>query len=181
MTTKALTRCYRFPSVDFEPDLRILVWQDGSETLLTVHESRLLEALCYCAGEVVNPQALYSKTFIQLDSYEENNQSNFDLNALLVSLNHKLSYQDQPAIAIEVVTNHGFRVPLPSKTCRLVHTFKQSGFTQFKNEAVEQEEDNQESATEHIVKHSMLHKISVLLLAAAGVALFFLADNILLS
>ncbi|MGR5129934.1 hypothetical protein [Photobacterium swingsii] len=179
MTTKALTRCYRFPSVDFEPDLRMLVWQDGSETILTVHESRLLEALCYCAGEVINPQALYDKTFIQIEAYEENNHTHFDLNALLVSLNHKLIYQGQPAIAIEIVATHGFRVPLPNKTCRLVHTFKESKFTQFTNDKTGKNEPS-ESAAEHIVKHSILHRISVLLLAAAGVALFFIADNILL-
>ncbi|WP_239685919.1 hypothetical protein [Photobacterium swingsii] len=115
MTTKALTRCYRFPSVDFEPDLRMLVWQDGSETILTVHESRLLEALCYCAGEVINPQALYDKTFIQIEAYEENNHTHFDLNALLVSLNHKLIYQGQPAIAIEIVATHAFVCRSPIK------------------------------------------------------------------
>ncbi|MGF1689875.1 hypothetical protein [Photobacterium kagoshimensis] len=180
MTTKALTRCYRFPSVDFEPDLRVLVWQDGSETMLTVHESRLLEALCYSAGEVINPQALYDKTFIQLESYDENGHTNFDLNALLVSLNRKLNpQQDQPAITIEIVAHYGFRVPLPCKTCRLVHAFKESKFTQFTNDKTDKSKPS-ESATEHIVKHSMLHKISVFLLAAAGIALFFLADNILL-
>ncbi len=63
MTTKALTRCYRFELVDFEPDLRLLVWHDNTETPLTIHESRLLETLCYFAGEVISAQSLFDKTF----------------------------------------------------------------------------------------------------------------------
>lgn len=168
MTTKALTRCYRFENVDFEPDLRLLVWQDNTETELTVHESRLLETLCYFAGEVISAQSLFDKTFIQLDPYEDDNSNHFDLNTLLISLTKKLDINGVMSIPIEVIPHFGFRVPIPDKTCRLVHTFDKQ--PRLPAEPTP-EEPRLESATEHIVKYSLLHKISVLLLAAAGVAI----------
>ncbi len=172
MTTKALTRCYRFETVDFEPDLRLLVWQDNTETELTVHESRLLETLCYFAGEVICAQSLFDKTFTQLDPYDNENNNHFDLNTLLISLTKKLENNGSMSIPIEVIPNFGFRVPLPDKTCRLVHTFNK----QPRLSVDSTPEQKLESATEHIVKYSLLHKISVLLLAAAGVAIVIVSN-----
>jgi len=172
MTTKALTRCYRFETVDFEPDLRLLVWQDNTETELTVHESRLLETLCYFAGEVICAQSLFDKTFTQLDPYDNENNNHFDLNTLLISLTQKLENNGSMSIPIEVIPNFGFRVPLPDKTCRLVHTFDK----QPRLSVDSAPEQKLESATEHIVKYSLLHKISVLLLAAAGVAIVIVSN-----
>ncbi|RWX57198.1 helix-turn-helix domain-containing protein [Photobacterium chitinilyticum] len=172
MTTKALTRCYRFETVDFEPDLRLLVWQDNTETELTVHESRLLETLCYFAGEVICAQSLFDKTFTQLDPYDNENNNHFDLNTLLISLTQKLENNGSMSIPIEVIPNFGFRVPLPDKTCRLVHTFNK----QPRLSVDSAPEQKLESATEHIVKYSLLHKISVLLLAAAGVAIVIVSN-----
>jgi len=172
MTTKALTRCYRFETVDFEPDLRLLVWQDNTETELTVHESRLLETLCYFAGEVICAQSLFDKTFTQLDPYDNENNNHFDLNTLLISLTKKLENNGSMSIPIEVIPNFGFRVPLPDKTCRLVHTFDK----QPRLSVDSAPEQKLESATEHIVKYSLLHKISVLLLAAAGVAIVIVSN-----
>ncbi|MCW8332009.1 hypothetical protein MD588_24760 [Photobacterium sp. SDRW27] len=168
MTAKILTRCYRFELVDFEPDLRLLVWHDNTETSLTVHESRLLETLCYFAGEVISVQSLFDKTFVQLDPYEDTNNNHFDLNTLLHSLTKKLDCNGVMSIPIEVIPHFGFRVPLPEKACRLVHhTDKQPRLS-----AETEPETHVESATEHIVRYSLMHKISVVLLAAAGVAIF---------
>lgn len=172
MTTKALTRCYRFENVDFEPDLRLLVWQDNTETELTVHESRLLETLCYFAGEVISAQSLFDKTFTQVDPYSHESNNHYDLNTLLISLTKKLEYNGEMSIPIEVIPHFGFRVPLPDKTCRLVHTFDK----QPRLPAESNQEPKLESATEHIVKYSLLHKISVLLLAAAGVAIVVVSN-----
>lgn len=172
MTTKAMTRCYRFQHVDFEPDLRLLVWPDETETALTVHETQLLEILCYFAGEVINLQALYDKAFIHSGSNNNLNQPPFDLNTILVSLSRKLEHNGSMAIPIQVIPNYGFRVPLPEKTCRLVHTIKEN--TQ--PESIAPPTKPELSATENIVKNSLFHKISVLLLALAGVALFLLSE-----
>lgn len=172
MTTKALTRCYRFEHVDFEPDLRLLVWKDNTETKLTLHESRLLETLCYFAGEVISAQSLFDKTFIQLDPYEDESHGHFDLNTLLLALSKKLEHNGTMAIPIEVLPHFGFRVPMPNKTCRHIHTFdKQPRLTDEAKPA-----PKLESATEHIVKYSLMHKISVFLLAAAGVAIVFFSN-----
>ncbi|PSW14749.1 winged helix family transcriptional regulator [Photobacterium sanctipauli] len=172
MTTKTLTRCYRFDTVDFEPDLHLLVWKDGTETPLTVHESRLLEAMCFCAGEVISAEPLYDKTFSQIDPYEDNN-NHYDLNTLLKSLTQKLERNGQAAIPIEAVVHYGFRVPLPEKTCRLVH---QTKTVQPVKPSPPEEDEFVESPTEHIVKHSLLHKISVFLLAAAGLAIVLVSN-----
>ncbi|MDX1304538.1 hypothetical protein [Photobacterium sp.] len=172
MTTKTMTRCYRFQHVDFEPDLCLLVWPDQTETQLTVHETQLLEVLCYFAGEVINLQALYDKAFLQTGSNSDLNQPPFDLNTILVSLSRKLERNNSMAIPIQVIPNYGFRVPLPDKTCRLVHTVKES--TQSESNAPSAEPEL--SATEDIVKNSLFHKISVLLLALTGVALFLLSE-----
>ncbi|MGF1702456.1 helix-turn-helix domain-containing protein [Photobacterium makurazakiensis] len=171
MTTKTLTRCYRFETVDFEPDLHLLVWKDSSETSLTVHESRLLEALCFSAGEVISAEPLYDKTFSQLDPYEDTNTNHYDLNTLFKSLNQKLERDGQTAIPIEVIAHYGFRVPLPEKSCRLVHESKE-----IKQPTPPEDDEFVETATEHIVKHSLLHKISVFLLAAAGLAIILVSN-----
>ncbi|WP_299020027.1 hypothetical protein [uncultured Photobacterium sp.] len=172
MTTKALTRCYRFENVDFEPDLHLLVWRDNTETTLTVHESRLLEILCYSAGEVISPQSLYDKTFIQLESCEESG-NNCDLNILLRSLSRKLECGNgDMAIPIEVISRYGFRVPLPEKTCRLVHDSDKQ--PKLSNQTTRK--PYKRSVAEHIVKHSLMHKFSVLLLAAAGIGILIVSN-----
>lgn len=172
MTTQSLTRCFRFPDVDFEPDVHVLVWRDKKETPLTLHESRLLEALCYCAGEVISHEQLHNKTFSQLDPYEDGADQHYDLNNILKPLAAKLILNEKMAIPIEVVPHYGFRVPLPEKTCRLVHEpEKVEDQEQVTPPSSEQEEDEFRSATEEIVKTSVVHKISVAILAllAAGV------------
>ncbi|WEM43835.1 hypothetical protein PTW35_08685 [Photobacterium sp. DA100] len=169
MTTQSLTRCFRFPEVDFEPDVHLLVWRDKTETPLTLHESRLLEALCYCAGEVISHEQLHNKTFSQLDPYEDGTNQHYDLNTILKPLAAKLERQGKMAIPIEVVPQYGFRVPLPEKMCRLVHEPDKAE----KKEALPSpEHDNHEfrSATEEIVKTSVVHKISVAVLALMAFA-----------
>lgn len=164
MTTQSLTRCFRFPNVDFEPDVHLLVWRDKTETPLTLHESRLLEALCYCAGEVISHEQLHNKTFSQLDPYEDSGNHHYDLNTVLKPLAAKLDQHGKMAIDIEVVAPYGFRVPLPEKMCRLVHEPEK---TEEPETPPIQEQDDQEfrSATEEIVKTSVVHKISVAVLA----------------
>ncbi|KLV06848.1 hypothetical protein ABT57_18115 [Photobacterium ganghwense] len=169
MATRTLTRCYRFPDVDFEPDLRLLVWKDKSETSLTQHESRLLEVLCYCAGEVISAEPLYEKAFSQIDPYEDASGQHYDINAIFHSLTDKLNRDGKLAIPIEVLPHYGFRVPLPDKTCRTVHQ------NQLKPSLPAPEEDvpppYEETPTEKIVKYSVWHKISVAILTLAGVAM----------
>ena len=97
MTTQSLTRCFRFPNVDFEPDVHLLVWRDKTETPLTLHESRLLEALCYCAGEVISHEHLHNKTFSQLDPYEDSGNHHYDLNTVLKPLMLKLDQHGKMA------------------------------------------------------------------------------------
>lgn len=173
MTTKALTRCYRFHDVDFEPDLNLLVWHDETETRLTLHESRLLEVLCYFSGEVITSQTLFDKTFVQLGPDTENTHDQFDLNSLFISLNKKLTHNNAMAIPIQVVPKYGFRVPLPEKTCRLFHTFKEQ-----KQDVtpIPHNEETPASTTEDIVKNSIFHKVSVLLIAIAGVVLYLASE-----
>jgi DNA-binding winged helix-turn-helix (wHTH) protein len=173
MTTKALTRCYRFHDVDFEPDLNLLVWHDETETHLTLHESRLLEVLCYFSGEVITSQTLFDRTFVQLGPDKENEHDQFDLNSLLIALNKKLTHNDVMAIPIQVVPKYGFRVPLPEKTCRLFHTFKEP-----KTEIVPILPKNETplSTTEDIVKNSITHKVSVVLIAVAGILLYLASE-----
>ncbi|OAN17943.1 hypothetical protein A3K86_03225 [Photobacterium jeanii] len=178
MTTKALTRCYRFPDVDFEPDLRTLVWKDGSESLLTVHESRLLEALCYYAGEVVCTTALYNKTFIQIDSGDSQHNSHFDLHGLVFSLNEKLIYQNHAAIEIESLSGYGYRVPLPNKTCRLIHNFKQPKATPLKQLKAQPLSNN--VGPEPKDSLSILGKVVIVIIAGAGAALYLLTDIMML-
>ncbi|MCQ1059996.1 hypothetical protein LRP52_32280 [Photobacterium sp. ZSDE20] len=171
MTTQSLTRCFRFPDVDFEPDVHLLVWRDKTQTTLTLHESRLLEALCYCAGEVISHEQLHNKTFSQLDPYEDGTGQHYDLNNILRPLTVKLNLQGKMAIPIEVVPHYGFRVPLPEKTCRLVHEPEKAEDKDQVTPPNQNEEEELSSATEEIVKTSTVHKISVAILAlmATGV------------
>ncbi|MGF1723901.1 winged helix-turn-helix domain-containing protein [Photobacterium nomapromontoriensis] len=171
MTTKNLTRCYRFAAVDFEPDHRVLVWKDKSETPLTIHESRLLELLCYCAGQVISAESLYEKTFILLDPYEDGSHNHYDLNTVFKSLTRKLEHNGKMAIPIEVVQHYGFRTPLPDKTCRLIHEDKEKT-----TQLPPPQEEHIDTATEHIVKHSLVHKVSVFILALAGLMLIFASN-----
>ena len=173
MTTQTLTRCYRFTTVDFEPDLRLLVWKDRDDTALTVHESRLLEVLCYCAGEVISAESLYDKTFVQLDPYEDGHTNHYDLNTIFKSLTRKLEYHGAMGIPIEAVPHYGFRVPLPEKACRRIHEESTPPTTPPDDPSPE---PDPLSSTEHIVKHSRLHKVSVALLALAGLAMIFASD-----
>ncbi|ELR67949.1 hypothetical protein C942_00257 [Photobacterium marinum] len=164
MTTKALTRCYRFEKVDFEPDLQLLVWRDNSETTLTVYESRLLETLCYFAGEVISYQSLYDKTFTVAESNADS--SHFDLNILLRSLTRKLVNDGNMAIPIEAIGHYGFRVPLPEKTCRLVHNDEK----QPKLPDPHNNDTSFDPQKAQRTKNNLIHKVFVVLLAAAGIA-----------
>ncbi|GAB6262370.1 winged helix-turn-helix domain-containing protein [Photobacterium sp. R1] len=179
MATESLTRCYRFNRVDFEPDLRLLVWPDKSETALTLHESRLLETLCYFAGEVISHKVLSDKTFLPQDSLSQVQQ--IDLASVFNSVRRKLTVNGMMAIPIEVLPHYGFRVPLPKETCRHIHRFHQPTALPPKpprhppQNAVKTSRPKV-SATEHIVRHSLMHKLSVILLAAAGVAMVIVSN-----
>ncbi|MDO6708815.1 hypothetical protein [Photobacterium sp. 1_MG-2023] len=181
MATESLTRCYRFSRVDFEPDLRLLVWPDKSETALTLHETRLLEALCYFAGEVLSHQVLSDKTFFPQDSLSQVQQ--IDLASVFNSLRRKLTVNGVMAIPVEVLPRYGFRVPLPKETCRHIHRFQQPETlpAQVPEPLAQTSQKPRRpkpkvSATEHIVKHSLMHKLSVILLAAAGVAMVIVSN-----
>lgn len=179
MATESLTRCYRFARVDFEPDLRLLVWPDKSETALTLHESRLLEALCYFAGEVISHKSLSDQTFLPQDSMSHIQK--IDLASIFNSLRRKLTVNGVMAIPIEVLPHFGFRVPLPKETCRHIHRFRQPETLPSKpspQPAITTVKTSRphSSATEHIVKHSLMHKLSVLLLAAAGIAIVIVSN-----
>ncbi|PSU35191.1 winged helix-turn-helix domain-containing protein [Photobacterium lutimaris] len=171
MTTQSLTRCFRFPDVDFEPDVHLLVWRDKTETPLTLHESRLLEALCYCAGEVISHEQLHNKTFSHLDPYEDGTDQHYDLNNILKPLAAKLNLQGKMAIPIEVVPHYGFRVPLPEKTCRLVHEPDETKGEEAPPSEIDNEDSEFRSATEEIVKTSVIHKISVVILTLLAVGI----------
>ncbi|WP_419240065.1 hypothetical protein [Photobacterium leiognathi] len=118
MATQTLLKCYSYEKLDFFPEKQLLLWRDDTRTLLTREESRLLEILCLFAGEVLNADSLYRKTFTSLDAFEETSDHNYDINLLLVSLTGKLQCNGEIAIPIHVVPHFGFRVPLPTKTSR---------------------------------------------------------------
>ncbi|MBP2699924.1 hypothetical protein [Photobacterium lucens] len=118
MATQTLLKCYSYEKLDFFPEKHLLLWRDDTRTLLTREESRLLEILCLFAGEVINADSLYRKTFTSLDAFEETSDHSYDINLLMVSLTGKLQCNGEMAIPIHVVPHFGFRVPLPTKTSR---------------------------------------------------------------
>ncbi|MDD1794729.1 hypothetical protein L4D06_07225 [Enterovibrio makurazakiensis] len=109
MVTKVNSRCYRFSDVDFEPESRSLYWQDSSVTTLTYEECRLLEMLCYHAGEVLSARVLYASTSLPDSSFSQHQSS-------LCSLLSKSYRQGEKALPLDVVGDHGYRVSLPQKT-----------------------------------------------------------------
>ncbi|KLV03802.1 hypothetical protein ABT56_17670 [Photobacterium aquae] len=180
MTTKTLTRCFRFTHVDFVPDMRLLIWNDKTETPLTVHESRLLETLCLSAGEVINAEPLYHKTFTQIDPYEDDHNNQYDLNTLCHSLQQKLTRGNKVVIPIDVIRHYGFRVPLPVKTCRIIHESKTVNALPAKPVSPTSPSNStspKKSPAENIVNHSIMHKISVVILTIAGAAVIYASFN----
>lgn len=109
MVTKVNSRCYRFVGVDFEPQSRTLFWRDLAVTTLSYEESRLLEMLCYHAGQVLSGQVLYTSTSLPDTTFTQH-QNN------LCSLLSK-SYRDgQKILPIHVIGDYGYRIDLPQKT-----------------------------------------------------------------
>lgn len=109
MVTKVNSRCYRFSHVDFEPESRSLYWSDSSVTTLTYEECRLLEMLCYHAGEVLSARTLYTSTSLPDSSFTQHQNS-------ICSLLSKCYRQGEKALPLDIVGDHGYRVALPQKT-----------------------------------------------------------------
>nr|WP_255555387.1 hypothetical protein [Enterovibrio paralichthyis] len=109
MVTKVNSRCYRFSNVDFEPESRSLYWSDSSVTTLTYEECRLLEMLCYHAGEVLSARVLYTSTSLPDSSFNQHQNS-------ICSLLAKTYRQGEKVLPLDVVGDHGYRVALPQKT-----------------------------------------------------------------
>ncbi|OEE58105.1 hypothetical protein A1OQ_01840 [Enterovibrio norvegicus FF-162] len=109
MVTKVNSRCYRFSNVDFEPESRSLFWQDSTVSTLTYEECRLLEMLCYHAGEVLSARILYASTSLPDSSFSQHQNS-------LCSLLAKSYRHGEKILPLEVVGDHGYRVALPQKT-----------------------------------------------------------------
>ncbi|MDD1782820.1 hypothetical protein LRP49_16730 [Enterovibrio sp. ZSDZ35] len=109
MVTKVNSRCYRFSDVDFEPESRTLYWRDCSVTTLTYEECRLLEMLCYHAGQVLSARVLYTSTSLPDTTFTQHQNS-------LCSLLAKSYRQGEKVLPLDVVGDHGYRVDLPQKT-----------------------------------------------------------------
>ncbi|OOE34112.1 MULTISPECIES: hypothetical protein [Salinivibrio] len=109
MTTKVDTRCYRFPEVDFEPESRTLYWIDDTMTVLSYEESRLLEMLCYYAGEVLSSRTLFKQVALPDSSFAQHQ-------SVVTSLMAKSYRNGKKCLPFEVVGEFGFRVSLPQQT-----------------------------------------------------------------
>lgn len=109
MTTKVDTRCYRFPEVDFEPESRTLYWADDTMTVLSYEESRLLEMLCYYAGEVLSSRTLFKQVALPDSSFAQHQ-------SVVTSLMAKSYRNGKKCLPFEVVGEFGFRVSLPQQT-----------------------------------------------------------------
>ncbi|MCC4798926.1 hypothetical protein [Enterovibrio norvegicus] len=109
MVTKVNSRCYRFPEVDFEPESRSLYWRDSAVTTLTYEECRLLEMLCYHAGEVISARVLYTATSLPDSSFSQHQNT-------LCSLLSKSYHQGHKVLPLDVVGDYGYRISLPQKT-----------------------------------------------------------------
>ncbi|WBA07608.1 hypothetical protein [Salinivibrio kushneri] len=109
MTTKVDTRCYRFPEVDFEPESRTLYWSDDTMTVLSYEESRLLEMLCYYAGEVLSSRTLFKQVALPDSSFAQHQ-------SVVTSLMAKSYRNGKKCLPFEVVGEFGFRVSLPQQT-----------------------------------------------------------------
>lgn len=109
MVTKVNSRCYRFVCVDFEPENRLLYWQDQAITPLSYEESCLLEMLCYHAGQVLSEHALYTSTSSPDTTFIQHKNN-------LCSLLSKSYREGEKMLPIHVIGNYGYRVDLPQKT-----------------------------------------------------------------
>ncbi|CZF78541.1 hypothetical protein GCE9029_00905 [Grimontia celer] len=109
MVTKVNSRCYRFSDVDFEPESRSLYWRDRTVTTLTYEECRLLEMLCYHAGEVLSARVLYTATSLPDSSFSQHQNS-------ICALLAKSYRQGEKVLPLDVVGDHGYRIALPQKT-----------------------------------------------------------------
>ncbi|WP_325892910.1 hypothetical protein [Grimontia sp. NTOU-MAR1] len=109
MVTKVNSRCYRFSDVDFEPESRSLRWRDSTVTTLTFEECRLLEMLCYHAGEVLSARVLYAATSLPDSTFTQYQNS-------ICSLLAKSYRQGDKVLPLDVVGDHGYRIALPQKT-----------------------------------------------------------------
>lgn len=162
MVTKVLTRCYRFDAVDFEPDLSQLTWNDGSKTKLTTEESRLLESLCYSAGEVISASTLSQKIFCHTETTS-------NLYTILLSLNRKLHNKNIIGIQIETLPDYGYRVPIPVQTCQT----SSSKMEPEKKEQLPQLPDNSKSSTHFPIETpSVLHYLLAIATLAVATFLF---------
>ncbi|WP_241827359.1 hypothetical protein [Salinivibrio sp. MA607] len=109
MTTKVNTRCYRFPEVDFEPESRTLYWTDQAITVLSYEESRMLEMLCYYAGEVLSSRTLFKQVALPDSSFAQHQ-------SVVTSLMAKSYRNGKKCFPFDVVGEFGFRVALPQQT-----------------------------------------------------------------
>ncbi|WP_236719563.1 MULTISPECIES: hypothetical protein [Salinivibrio] len=109
MTTKVNTRCYRFPEVDFEPESRTLYWTDQAITVLSYEESRMLEMLCYYAGEVLSSRTLFKQVALPDSSFAQHQ-------SVVTSLMAKSYRNGKKCLPFDVVGEFGFRVALPQQT-----------------------------------------------------------------
>ncbi|OOF24658.1 MULTISPECIES: hypothetical protein [Salinivibrio] len=109
MTTKVNTRCYRFADVDFEPESRTLYWTDQTITVLSYEESRMLEMLCYYAGEVLSSRTLFKQVALPDSSFAQHQ-------SVVTSLMAKSYRNGKKCLPFEVVGEFGYRVALPQQT-----------------------------------------------------------------
>ncbi len=109
MVTKISTKCYRFSSVDFEPEKCRLLWKDKTITTLTSEESQWLALLCHHAGEVLSSWVLLNAATPAGLSFNPH-QNN------LCSLLAKSYKSGKKMLPIEAVGDYGFRIAIPQKT-----------------------------------------------------------------
>lgn len=109
MVTKISTKCYRFSTVDFEPEKCRLLWKDKTVTNLTNEESQLLALLCHHAGEVLSSWVLLNATKPTELLFNPHQNT-------LYSLLAKSYKSGKKALPIEAVGDYGFRIAIPQKT-----------------------------------------------------------------
>nr|WP_251875344.1 hypothetical protein [Grimontia kaedaensis] len=164
MVTKVNSRCYRFLDVDFEPESRSLYWRDSTVTTLTYEECRLLEMLCYHAGEVLSARVLYTATSLPDSSFSQHQNS-------ICALLAKSYRQGQKVLPLDVVGDHGYRIALPQKTYQ-----KQDELPPDPSEPDELDIDIEEAIAEPQPNpknaHIFITTVTVMVAVAVGIAYF---------
>ncbi|EOD78365.1 hypothetical protein D515_02936 [Grimontia indica] len=165
MVTKVNSRCYRFSDVDFEPESRSLYWRDSTVTTLTYEECRLLEMLCYHAGEVLSARVLYTATSLPDSSFSQHQNS-------ICSLLAKSYRQGEKILPLDVVGDHGYRIALPQKTYQRQDELPPDPSLPDEldinlEEAIAEPEPHPKTA------HLFLGAVTFLVAAAAGAVYFF--------